>query len=143
MPSHVLGDAADHEPAQQAALVRTHEDHVDVLCLCSRDDGFTGGSRPHEEIHLHTDISAALDQPPRDRLATVTHLVYANAEAPAREDQVVGVDHADDEQRCIIPARELERPLGGEVRGGRQVGGKQDPPQCQRGSGAGRSFVRR
>ncbi len=124
-------------------LCAPDEDHVDALCLRCGHDGFTGGAGPHEKIDLHTEVSAALDQPLCHGLATVTHLVYANAEPTPREDQVVGVDHANDEQHRVIPVRQFECPLGGEVGRRREVGGEQDPPQRQRRSGAGGGVVRR
>jgi len=129
---YVLRDAADDEPAEASTRVCADEDHVDRLSFGGGDDRLARTPGPNQELDLQPGVPAAFDELLGDGFAAVTDLIDADAKASTGKDEIVRVDHAHDQQRGVIPARELERPFRREVRGGRQVGRQQDPPQRTR-----------
>ena len=127
VPRDVFRHAAHHEPAEQAARVSTRRGS----CRRALPRPPPTIDSPGSPVHTRKSTVTPRSRPRstsalRDSLATVTHLVDASTEPPAGRPQLSRVDHADDEQGRIVPARQFEGPLGGEIRRGREVGGEQD-----------------
>ena len=121
-------DAAEHQTPKAATLVRAEDDDIGPFGFRGGQDRFRGLALPDQEGGTDTGRPGAQDERLRLRLDLGSLLVDAAHEETTRQAEPDGIDHAEHDQLGTLLDRQCDRPLGGVVGDGRQVGREEEPP---------------